>query len=106
MKQYELVFQMGNGVCKMNNSDITNKIILCFEKVGIYLPTDENEDLDLYQYGMDSMQFISFIVTIEDSFNITFPDELLTEDTFKSLYGLKNLIQELVEITHLDKLTS
>ena len=48
--------------------------VLC--DMGILVP-DDNNDIDLSEYIIDSLQFISFIVEIENKFGIEIPDELL-----------------------------
>lgn len=70
------------------------RLIRCLLYMGIVV--DENEgDIDLKEYIIDSLQFMSTIVEIERIFLIEFPDELLTYSVFDSLNGLVNIIDTL-----------
>ena len=51
--------------------------------------------MDLTEYILDSIQFISFIVELERELNIEFPDELLLYDNIRSLNGFISLIENL-----------
>lgn len=42
------------------------------------------ENTNLWDAGMDSLSIVSVMVAVEDEFDITFPDELLTRDIFTS----------------------
>ena len=74
--------------------EVKNKLIETIENNGLIIDFEE-EDIDLSDYSIDSLQFISIIVDIEDLFSIAIPDDYLTIDIFKSLNGLTNLIIEL-----------
>jgi acyl carrier protein len=45
-------------------------------------PGDLKPDLDLTKAGIDSLETIGLMVDLEDTFNVTIPDDLLTVDTF------------------------
>lgn len=57
------------------------------------------DDINLSEIGFDSVTFISFVVEIEDRFQIEIPDEFLILDNVVSLRGFSNLIDSLVEET-------
>lgn len=68
-------------------------------QVGAYLEgidDDIDDDTDIQDYIQDSVQFISFIVLLEENLNITIPDELLTHNGLASLnsfcFELENII--------------
>ena len=63
--------------------------------MGILVP-DDNNDIDLSEYIIDSLQFISFIVEIENKFGIEIPDELLNIENLKSLNGFSQLIENIL----------
>ncbi len=67
--------------------------VLC--DMGILVP-DDNNDIDLSEYIIDSLQFISFIVEIENKFGIEIPDELLNIENLKSLNGFSQLIENIL----------
>ena len=51
-------------------------------------------------YIEDSIQFMSFVVKLEEEFEIEFPNELLIFDNFKTLDSIENMIQQLVVGQH------
>ena len=76
--------------------DKIRKVILkLLENNGIVIELDEG-DLDLRNYSIDSIMFISFIVDLENEFSIAIPDEYLTIELLQSIDGLTNLIIELL----------
>ena len=76
--------------------DKIRKVILkLLENNGIVIESDEG-DLDLRNYSIDSIMFISFIVDLENEFSIAIPDEYLTIELLQSIDGLTNLIIELI----------
>jgi acyl carrier protein len=68
------------------------------EVINKYVQEDFTETLkneDLKELGLDSMGSIELLLELEEAFNISFPDELLTEDTFSSASKLWESINEL-----------
>ncbi len=53
-------------------------------------------DIDAYDYiengYIDSVALVSFVVELEDEFDITFSDEELTSHDFKTIGGLVKMI--------------
>lgn len=71
-------------------------IIPILSNIGILIDEQmETFDVDLTEYILDSIQFISFIVELERELNIEFPDELLLYDNICSLNGFISLIENL-----------
>lgn len=56
----------------------------------LMLGTDQllEPDRPLSQYGLDSMRTVSLLVAIEQSYQVTFPDELLVPATFATTDAL------------------
>lgn len=75
-------------------NEFVEKAITCLNSVGVEL-TYNDEDFELNELEMDSIQFISFIVELENCFSIEFPDELLVAENMTSFYALINIIDEL-----------
>ena len=73
------------------------KIILkLFDGYGIEPESVANVDL-ISDLGMDSIQFISLVVEIEQYFHITIPDEKLSMENFRTVEAIVNIIsQELI----------
>lgn len=69
-----------------------------FDEFGIYLDaSDADADIDLREYIVDSLQFIYFIVELEEQLNISIPDELLTYDNISSINGFAGMMVKLLE---------
>lgn len=75
----------------MREIEVKSVIIKELENLGIIVDERE-EDIDLLSIGMDSISFISFIVALEEKFEIQFPDEYLTMEVMTSLNGFTSLI--------------
>lgn len=79
-----------------NNQMIEKIVIDNLVKAGIIVEVSNEEDVDLTEYGIDSITFISFIVDLEESLDASLPDDLLNYDILKSLKGFINLISQCV----------
>ncbi|MEI3896109.1 MULTISPECIES: phosphopantetheine-binding protein [Bacillus] len=62
-----------------------------------YLSDDvsNNFETTLKDMGLDSMASIELLLELEDQFDIVFPDELLTEETFSTAKTLWESINKL-----------
>ena len=58
---------------------------------------DPNENIDLQLYIIDSMQFIGFIISVEERFNIEFPDEMMLMENIKSLDDFAGIVDFCIE---------
>lgn len=71
-------------------------IIESLKEIGVTLYLEDfQEDFNLQDYIVDSLQFVSFIVMVENRLNITFPDDLLTYDTISSSEAFLDLLERL-----------
>ena len=76
--------------------DLKKGLMLLFEEVGIFI--DENEDdINLGEYNIDSISFISVIVSIEELYEIEIPDEYLNYAVFSSFNGFVGMIQGILQ---------
>ena len=80
----------------MNKDSIRKKSIEMLCCLGIIV--DDDVDIDLSEYEIDSTLFVSYIVEVEREFNILIPDELLTIDSLSSLNGFCIFIEEQMSI--------
>ena len=80
----------------MNKDSIRKKCIEILCCLGIIV--DDDVDIDLSEYEIDSTLFVSFIVEVEREFNILIPDELPTIDSLSSLNGFCIFIEEQMSI--------
>lgn len=69
------------------------EIIKCMHNLGIIVD-DENDNFMLENYIEDSIAYISFIVELEQTFNIEIPDEYLVAGAMTTLADVCNMISE------------
>jgi acyl carrier protein len=53
-------------------------------------------DVQLLDYGLDSMSTVTLLVELEEALSIEFPDELLVPETFETANGLWQNAQRLM----------
>ena len=76
---------------------VKKSILTFFEENGIYIDTElTNEDVDLREYLIDSMQYIYFLVELERMLNTELPDEVLMYENLTSLNGFANQIAVII----------
>lgn len=64
-----------------------------FDQAGIYIAENELEqDLDLRDYLVDSIQFVYFVVELEAKLDIELPDYILIYDNLSSINGFANMV--------------
>lgn len=51
---------------------------------------------NLYDLGLDSMAAVNLLLELEETYQVIFPDALLTESTFETPLALKSAIVSLV----------
>lgn len=68
----------------MNSEEIKKLIYDVLIDMGIYIEKNE-QDVDLTEYILNSLDYISFFIEIEDALGIELPDELLLIDNIKSM---------------------
>ena len=77
--------------------DTQNRIIKCLEQVGLVIEEkSKTADFELSNYLEDSIVFIQFIVSLEEEFEIEFPDEYLLIDKLSSLSALSATMDSLI----------
>jgi acyl carrier protein len=62
------------------------------------LPVDVDsidDEADLFQAGMSSHASVNVMLALEDSFDIEFPDSMLTRSVFESIAAMGAAVQEL-----------
>jgi acyl carrier protein len=72
------------------------KLIKVLELSGIIINSKSETDIDLRGYITDSLQYISTIVSIENEFDIEFPDEVLKYDSLMSLNAFSEIVDGLL----------
>ena len=74
-------------------NEIKNKLIIILNNIDVIVD-EEEVDINLIEYGIDSISFISFIIEVEKEFGISLPDEVLLIESVSSLNGFSNYISQ------------
>lgn len=69
--------------------DLRKQLLECIEENGIVVLEDGS-------LQMDSLNFIGMIVSIETTFSIEIPDDLLVADTLSSFDGIYHVLEKLL----------
>lgn len=81
----------------MNNlEEIKTGVMEALEKAFIFVEESESNSVDLSDYIEDSLQFMSFIVNLEDKFSLEIPAELMMFDNFKHIDDICEMLFELL----------
>lgn len=77
-------------------NEIKKLIYDILDENGIYIASEEIEkDIDLREYLVDSLQFIYFVIALEDKLGVQLPDEVLVYDHLSSINGFANMILDM-----------
>lgn len=87
----------------MNKEEIIKLIPSVLESIGVFGAETMDEETDLNEWIVDSLMFISFIVELENVFEVQIPDALLQHETISSLRGLADIIFGLKEESNTKK---
>ncbi len=80
------------------NIDQAREKLLPILRTHLRLADDEPEipmDVKLEDLGLDSMGAINVLLDMEDTFDVSFSDEMLTEETFRTASSLLDAILQL-----------
>lgn len=74
--------------------DIVKKYIFeILDENGVYIaPSDIDMDLDLREYIVDSLQYVYFIVELENRLGLELPDQILLYENLASINGFANMV--------------
>lgn len=76
---------------------IKNDVIVVLNELGIETEDIGENDVDLTEFIVESIMFISFIVELEDKLGIEIPEELLDINSIKSLNTFSTILEELLK---------
>lgn len=79
----------------MTRTNVRKQIIQLLANNFIFIDCDNEQDVDLALYIIDSIQFMSFLVELERTFSIRIPDELVNFDNLRFLNQICTIIEEL-----------
>ena len=71
------------------------EILAAHGRLGVDVAELQN-DSDLYDAGLTSLVTVNLLLAIEDGFDIEFPDELLSRQTFQSIDALAEAVDSLL----------
>jgi acyl carrier protein len=78
------------------NFETEIRIILAkHARLGVDIET-LSSDADLFQAGMTSLASVNVMLTLEDKFDIEFPDELLKRSVFSSIDTIRNAVEGII----------
>ena len=78
----------------MNDLDIKTKLIKCIKDTSAYDEDIKEIDNLRNDLGYDSLEIVSLIFEIEETFNITFDSSDLTFENMETIKDLINLIKK------------
>lgn len=83
------------------NEIVFNNIIKAFENVGLSIECEDfsfliENDINLQDYIGDSLTFISVIISLEEEFEIEFPDGISYYEYMNSFKSFIKLITEII----------
>ena len=81
-----------------------NEIIINIIKDNLALKEDVKDDTNLSNLSLDSLSFITALVTIEEVFSITFTDEELNINNFKTVDDITCLVKRKVSENEKDSM--
>ena len=87
----------------IDEKEIKKYIFEILDESGIYIDSSETEeDLDLREYIVDSLQYVYFIVELEERLGVELDDEILVYDNLSSINGFANMIINMLQNTEHD----
>ncbi len=60
-------------------------------------PEELGPESDLYAAGLTSLTTVHVMLALEDHFDVEFPDNLLSRQTFETLQSICEAVEELVD---------
>ena len=81
----------------MDDLKIKEEIVQALNNVGLFFTIEELEVENIGELIPDSLTYISFIVELEQAFDIDIPDEYLLPERLSSLNGIVEIINELTQ---------
>lgn len=76
--------------------NIREVVLKCLAECNLLIDDSIATDVDVNEYGIDSLTFVSFIVSLEEELGVEIPDVYLTTDVLRSLNGFVSLVQQFI----------
>lgn len=81
----------------MEKTKMRAGIIRALENAGVFVDAEEDEGINIMNLIDDSIQFVSFIVQLEEIFQIELTNELLVIDNFNTIDSVCEILQALCQ---------
>lgn len=78
------------------DKEILRTLVAAHAKLKIDI-ADLNDDTNLYDAGLTSLNTVNLMLAIEDQFDLVFDDESLNRGTFQSIDALSKVLAMIVE---------
>ena len=78
--------------------DCDKKVIKCLENIGVVLDEKDICNILLSDLIEDSLMFISFIVEIEEAFQIEVSENMLSIDNLSSVKEFSNSVKKILQL--------
>ena len=82
----------------MKEEMIKQKVIECMNNIGVYILEDET-NFRIDDYIIDSIMFVSFIIELEQMFDVEIPDEYLVVQRLQTLDDVCEMIHTILKDT-------
>jgi acyl carrier protein len=89
--------EQGEFVVDVDQSSLSDSSVLDVVSAALSGVTDIQSlqsESNLWDAGMDSLASVAVMVAVEDTFDIIFPDELLTREVFESAVAIAAAVRQ------------
>jgi acyl carrier protein len=86
------------GPTERYRSETTTEQVRAVVAAHARLPIDVSsldDDADLFEAGMTSHASVNVMLALEDTFDVEFPDEMLTRSVFESITAMSTALEKL-----------
>ena len=80
----------------MNKYEIEECVINAFNNVGIFMTLEEIHDAAIDEIIEDSLTYISFLVELEENFDVEIPDEYLLSERLSTFDSIITMLEDLL----------
>lgn len=86
----------------MESKAVKEKIVECMNNMGI-VNFEDDTNFRVDEYILDSVMFVSFIIELEQMFDIEIPDEYLIADRLQTFDDIYNMIESVTGENDVDE---
>ena len=82
---------MPDSPAQVADDDLLTTVAAVLTRAGV--PGQIDVDTNLWEFGMDSLVSVSVMVGVETTYDIEFPDELLTRERFSTVANIATAVR-------------